>query len=331
MFPSYEIIPQINDQLERFKSSIDVIIQQNNEYRNGIKRYINKEYEIKENEDLLEKKKTLTENLMDQIEDVEERNEIILQNLNEFQNKYNELNKGIDELNRKYLVEKETFQTKKKFFGQFIFEIVELMKNNSLNNIAKIEQQLYDSYFTHYNGIIDVNEMVQLEQWTNKKCGEIIFDSNQHDWNQNTSVFNDKIENKYNLLFVVEDEQNNKFGCYLSTIIVPNTYDTWISTDNNTFLFSLKSNGRLNGMMKFEIKDTSKGYFLYYKSHLTHLISLGGGVDLHLCKQNSKSRSSCCQNTSCFNYHSTTNPFVGGNGSGSKNFTPRRITVIQMK
>ena len=50
--------------------------------------------------------------------------------------------------------------------------------------------------------MLDENEMNQLEQWTNKKCSEVLFDSDKDDWNQNTSVFNDKIENKNNLLFV---------------------------------------------------------------------------------------------------------------------------------
>ena len=41
-----QIIPQINNQLEQFKSSIDVMIQQNNEYFNSIKRYSNKTFDI---------------------------------------------------------------------------------------------------------------------------------------------------------------------------------------------------------------------------------------------------------------------------------------------
>ena len=41
-----ENIPQINQQLEQFKTSLDIIINQNNEYVNSIKRYSNKNYEI---------------------------------------------------------------------------------------------------------------------------------------------------------------------------------------------------------------------------------------------------------------------------------------------
>ena len=66
------------------------------------------------------------------------------------------------------------------------------------------------------------------------------------------------------MLFVIEDEEKNKFGYYLNTQIQRNTYGQWMSTDNKTFLFSLKNNGRIkqgNGMMKFEIKNSSNGYW----------------------------------------------------------------------
>ena len=170
-----------------------------------------------------------------------------------------------------------------------------------------------------------------MEKWTNKKCGEVIFDSNKDNWNQNTSVFNEKIQNRSNLAFIVEDEQKNKFGYFLSTQIQLTKYDAWISTDTNTFLFSLKSNGRLKGMMKFEIKNTNNGYFLRTKSESPYLIHLGGGAAIGLAKENSKGSSYCYQNNSYFDYHGTENPLVGGSGSGDKYFTPKRITVIQMK
>ena len=39
--------------------------------------------------------------------------------------------------------------------------------------------------------MLDENEKNQLEQWTNKKCGDVIFDSDKDDWSVNTSVFDD--------------------------------------------------------------------------------------------------------------------------------------------
>ena len=40
------------------------------------------------------------------------------------------------------------------------------------------------------------NEKNQLEQWTNKKCSEVIFDSDKDNWSQNTSVLNERIIGK---------------------------------------------------------------------------------------------------------------------------------------
>ena len=54
----------------------------------------------------------------------------------------------------------------------------------------------------------------QMEEWTGLKCGEIIFDSDQDDWEEITSEFNHKILGKRQLMFVVEDSKGEKFGYY---------------------------------------------------------------------------------------------------------------------
>ena len=133
-----------------------------------------------------------------------------------------------------------------------------------------------------FKQIIDQNELKQLESWTSKKCGDVVFDSDKDNWNQNTSVFDSKVMNRSNLMFVIEDTNNNKFGCYLPVKI--DKYDTGVPGNKDMFLFSLKSNGRIDGMMKFEWKQ-GRGYYLPNKSH-GNLIYLGSGADLGLRKQN---------------------------------------------
>ena len=91
---------------------------------------------------------------------------------------------------------------------------------------------------------LSLGELIQLEQWTNKKCLEVIFDSDKDNWSENTSVFGDKLMNKSNLVFVIEEENNNKFGYY---------FNGTVKTDGSnmkaqgSFMFTLKSNGRMNG------------------------------------------------------------------------------------
>ena len=175
---------------------------------------------------------------------------------------------------------------------------------------------------------LDDDEKAQLEIWTMKEINEVIFDSDNDDWNVNTSVFDQKLMNKKQLVFLIEDEENNKFGYYLSTQIEPNRYNHFVRTDNNTFIFSLKSNGRLNQMMKFEIKDIDGGYEMK-QNHHNVLIHLGFGSDgaIHLKKFNSKSESYCV-NSDSFNWHGMENALTGKPSFGK--FTPRRIVVIEM-
>ena len=91
MNKTIQIIPQINNQLEQFKSSIDLIIQQNNEYFNSIKRYSNKTFDVEINDEITEEKKNEIDTMIDQLDDIQQRNEIVLQSFNEFNVKMKEM------------------------------------------------------------------------------------------------------------------------------------------------------------------------------------------------------------------------------------------------
>ena len=125
--------------------------------------------------------------------------------------------------------------------------------------------------------------------------------------------------NRSDLVFVVEDTNNNKFGGYITSTI--NKYDSSI-TDSNAFVFSLKSNGRLKGMKKFNIIKPEKVFYLYNKSY-NRLFEIGGG-DICICKKGSGYKPYCLQRS--FNYEGISNALCNG-----RYFTPKRITVIQMK
>ena len=97
------------------------------------------------------------------------------------------------------------------------------------------------------------------------------------------SLFDKKLIGRKQLVFIIKDVEGEKFGYYLNTRIkIENNdqYYTW--TDNKSFEFNIESNGRLDRMMKFEIKDTSCGYALYDKSN-NGLIEIG---DISLGKEN---------------------------------------------
>ena len=173
---------------------------------------------------------------------------------------------------------------------------------------------------------LEKNELKQLEEWTNKKCSEVIFDSNKDDWSTNTSVFDSKIKNKSNLVFIVEEENNNKFGYYFNGTVNTNGSDM---KAQGSFMFTLKSNGRINGMYKFEEKSNVSGLQLYQKSS-GYLFYAHAGIEIY--SQNNKTSSHVYEFSSYFDFHGTSKAFHPNciNDSNTPNFTPKRFTVIQM-
>ena len=81
-------IQNINEQLEQFKTTIDPLIQQNNEYQQNYKRYENKDFTVKQQRgETVDQAIGRIETMMDQIEDVKKRNDLIIQTTTEFLDK----------------------------------------------------------------------------------------------------------------------------------------------------------------------------------------------------------------------------------------------------
>ena len=177
-----------------------------------------------------------------------------------------------------------------------------------------------------YNLCID--QVIQLEKWTQLKCGEIVFDSEKDNWNKTSSIFNERIIGKEKLMFIIqEDEKDEIFGCFINTEIIDHFY-AWISTDLKSFLFNIQSNGRLPSMMKFDIINTKYGYLLT-KPTDDLLINIG---NIRLYKHDTLIESSSWQNESNFNYYGIENALCGKkqNEYGKIFFYPKRIIIIQM-
>ena len=106
---------------------------------------------------------------------------------------------------------------------------------------------------------------------------------------RNTSVFNDQINKRKNLIFLIEDEEGEKFGYYLNDeIITDNQFKQWIHVDNNSFQFDFNKNQRNKYPMKYEcIDDEFKGYMVF-DNYNNGLIYLG---NISLEKENSEKSS----------------------------------------
>ena len=161
----------------------------------------------------------------------------------------------------------------------------------------------------------------QLEELTEKRINNILFDSDKDDWKENTSVFDKRIMNKEHIIIIIEDEEGNKFGGYVNEKI-----DKVVTTfnDSHSFVFSFESNGRMKGMKKFDIKQPEYAFKIYKQSD-DYLFSFGW--DIYVCKENDKKYSYCDQ--SSFEYEGISNALCGK--EWPEYFTPKRIIVIEMK
>ena len=229
--------------------------------------------------------------------------------------------------------EKKYVDTMTKNMIKIKSEIEQIIKNGNLDNYIKRNE--FNQFIQHQMEeenqrkqqmmLLTKKEMNKIEEWTQKKCTEVIFDSNTDDWNMKTSVFDDKVKNRSNLIFLVETTNGNKFGYYF-TGTIKNANKRYKSP--NCFLFSLKSNGGINEMMKFEEKQTAEGFFLYDKSN-PKLFSMNYGFIMN--KRNERSSSYVVyQDSSRFDFHGTRNAMCANSSNDYQDFTTTRFVVIQM-
>ena len=105
-------------------------------------------------------------------------------------------------------------------------------------------QYRYDYLPLLYNELIEcgIKEIhrFQLEEWTQKKCKEIIFHSKYHSWDSISSSFHSQLYNRSNVLFIIQTKTFQTFGCYITSSITE-FYPNGI-IDSNAFLFVINQN-----------------------------------------------------------------------------------------
>ena len=210
----------------------------------------------------------------------------------------------------------------------FFPNIETLFQYTSSDELFENDKKIIDRKLQMYPYYLRYKDVDQLEKWTQKKCGEIIFDSDVDNWEKDTSVLNERLDGRNQVVFIIEDDRGEKFGYYLNCEISDNYVD-WSCSDDKSFLFNLESNGRLPQPMKFEIKNPKQGY-VRYKNKYYRFMTLG---DIRLMKNIKKEQSYCRQDNEAVDYHGIENALCGRTTTDNEkhNFTPKRILVIQMK
>ena len=161
-----------------------------------------------------------------------------------------------------------------------------------------------------------------IENWTNKKIISIVFDSDINNWNSGRE-FSEYIIGKSNLLFMIDDVENNRFGGYINSRITNS--DIYIN-DPNAFIFSLKSNRRLNHPMIFRI-NIPENAFISFTTHDQYIFAFGGGYDIKLDKKETSYMAN--SNPSSYNFGANINALYGN--IYPNRFTPKRWVVYQME
>ena len=169
----------------------------------------------------------------------------------------------------------------------------------------------------------------KLEELFDMKYLFTLFDSDFDDWSINTSVFNDKINGKQNMAFVIEDEDGNIFGIhsyeYTDNLFIRGTPEYF-----DISVFSLESKGRLNKPMifkKYEQLNDPDNFFeicpFIYDKRSTTLFSCGS---IMLMKKDSGDESYF----SSGNVIDYKDMFTKIRDTEYSSFVPKRIVVLEM-
>ena len=167
---------------------------------------------------------------------------------------------------------------------------------------------------------IKKEEKRNIEKWSKLKMKEIIFDSKINNWSKHKSELNQVIMNKSNLVFLIETNENIKFGGFISSKI--NKINTFIG-DEKVFIFTFKD----NKPMKYDIKKEKKSIAFCLWNTLNDYLFNIGNHDIDISKDNNLS--SIFQNqTSSFDYKENEKALIGKTGWFCVEI--KRILVIQM-
>ena len=218
-------------------------------------------------------------------------------------NKENEGKYELSEGMMKYILSKPTHQVNK-YWSKFL--------------------QSYIAY-TKYDHI-RCGEKQLLEQWTGMKCKTILFNSDFDNWCYYKSVFNTNLNGKNHLLFVIIDDNNEKFGYYFDPQFQFPRKEWDRKVDRKSFHFNLQSNGRLKQPMKFEISSTYDGKYLITEKDVDSEVLVRIG-DIELYKKEMK-YSKCYQQENNFDYKGIKSAL---NGNNDNFFIVKKIIVIQME
>ena len=204
-------------------------------------------------------------------------------------------------------------------------------KQNKLKKERQIEFDLHSKQLEDLSELTKITkhiEIGQIEQFTKMKFDSLLFDSEICSWEEDNSEFDKRVFEKSHIVIVIEDTNGNQFGGYINKSITSYVSDGKGITDDETFIFTLKSNGRMKQPVSFGIEYVDKDYsFILFKEDSSKLFAFGKGNDILIMKSGGKSNCTCKQQS--FDYQGNMNVLIGKEGNENP-FTVKSLQVWQM-
>ncbi|BFU22429.1 predicted protein [Entamoeba histolytica] len=325
-----QLFKEVIETLSNIQQSID---DTNKNYQYYIGSVKNEVFELKENETYTEAIKR-GEGIFDRMDETERRRKVVIEKSQETIKQVEVMKKQMSRIIEECKSDEEPLsKPRNELIDKIIYMEEMIMKDKifrtpeereKITEKFKKKKEEWEKQYTDYEERKRRKEMIQIEEWTERKVGNILFDSSKDNWNKNTSVFDQRIMNKEHIIIIIEDTKGNKFGGYVNSKIIKYGY----IYDSQSFVFSLESNGRMEGFMKFDIIQPQNAFCLFNQSH-DILFKFGFGYgDILVYKENNKTYSYCKQHS--FKYKGIKNALCG-NKWLTNYFTPKRIIVIEMK
>ena len=173
----------------------------------------------------------------------------------------------------------------------------------------------------------------QIEELCETTINKEIFNSTVDNWGIKSSIFDDRILYKKDVVVFIEDEEDNAFGVYLGSNMDNFYYREngksfgLANPDPYSFVFTLYSNGRLNNHRKFNIKYSERGHaFSLSRAEDDTLVNVGKD-DIVVMKKSKRNRCSC--EAFSYNYGSNKKVLIASTET-NKRFVTKRVVVYQM-
>ena len=235
------------------------------------------------------------------------------QNSFEYNGKINALlgRKGTFDVNKIGVIEtvsKETIDNKIKLKIDEYIENERRRKQEELERIENERKRKHEEQTERMGKSVSM-----MKEWILIDSSDKSFDSSECNWNNDLSDWFKDIKNKQNNLFVIENENQEIFGCYLDHY------------SNECFMICFESHEKFPHPIKFDVKNIFKSSIKNYRSIENKSIQIG---DILLEKDESDKLKGSWKTSTLFNYNENEKNIIDQHYN---KFTVERLMIFQFE